>query len=92
MFLYVCMISDPQRDRNLISYVLWSGTCWCAIQAQLYSGGSNESDLQEGSCDWSALIAHFRNYAPWDIEKHILAEQNRLNKIINHARSTNSVP
>ena len=36
-----------------------------------YSGGSIETDLWEGSCDWSTLIAHSGNSAPWNIEKHI---------------------
>ena len=58
-----------------------------------YSGGSNQSDLREGSCDWSALIVYSRNSALWDIGKHILAERNRLNKTtINHESSANSAP
>jgi len=56
------------------------------------SGGSNKSNLQEGFREsWSALIAHSRNSAPWDIGKHILAEQNRRNEVTtNNKRFSNS--
>jgi len=85
----VCVISNPQEFSFL-----------CPIERNLQmrnqckpitnSGGSNETDLQEGSCDWSTLIAHSGNSAPW-IGKHILAEWNRWNEAMtNHKRFANS--
>ena len=53
-----------------------------------YSGGSNETDLQEGSCDWSTLISHFGNSTLWDIGRYILAERNEATT--NHKYSANS--
>ena len=62
-----------------------------SMKDKRYSGGSNETDLREGSCDWSTLIMHSGNSTPWDIGKHILAERNRRNEATtNHKRSVNS--
>ena len=76
--------------RNLISHKAELADAQ-SMQAKRYSGGSNKTDLWEGFCDWSTLIAHSGNFALWDIVKHILAERNRQNEAtINHKRSVNS--
>ena len=83
----VCMISYPQEfslcsiKQNLqIRNQVWAND-------KNYSGRSNESDLQESSCDLSALIAHSANSAQCDIGKH-LAEWNRRNEVTtNYKRS-----
>jgi len=37
-----------------------------SMRANNKRSGSNESDLREGSYDWSALIAYSGNSAPWE--------------------------
>jgi len=56
-----------------------------------YSDRSNESNLREGSYDWSALTCAVIDSVQWDTRKHSLAERNLRNETTtNHERSANS--
>ena len=90
MFQYVCVISDLQEFPMSHKAELADAQSMRTNDKRC-SGRSNESNLREGSYDWSALIAHSGNSAPWNIGKHILAERNRLNEAMtNYERSANS--
>jgi len=77
MSLYVCVIFDPQKF-SFLCPMEHADTQSMRTNDKRYSGGSNKSDIREGSCDWSVLIAHSKNSTQWDTGKHIIAERNRL--------------